>query len=554
MIHKAHLPYVYPLNKTTLRVRLITKKQLTIYVIHKNIYNHDASIYQKEKMKLIFVHDSHYYYEADCSNDHGYFKYCFLIADDEGYYFNSEGINKELNLKEFFHYPVINEADIIKVPDFYQGALYYQVLIDRFYQGKIRTNFHDLKDIKEKPDRNTYYGGNYQGLQEKLPYIKKLGANVLVLSPLFLSPTYHKYDIKDYYQIDDIYGSVEDLKSLIEECHQIGMKVIFDGVFNHLSNENELFKDVILKQDKSRYRAWFYLDEFPVDEQKVNYDTFGNRLVGSMPRLNTNNDEVIDYLTKASIYWMKILNFDGWRLDVYDEVSPKFWRYFKKEVIKQNSNAILIGEVWTPAERWLDGTQMDTMTNYRFRTYLLELFEGKISVKSFWDKTKKYYANYPSIYYNYFVNVLGSHDTIRIAELFELEKIKLINVLLLTFPGSPMIYYGDELYLKGDVDPDNRRAMRFDYLNDEKKRCLFDLLCELGKLRQKDVIKKGTLKILDYGNNCLAYERIYQNEIIGVIINLGEEIKISDKEVLLTNKTRKDYLKKYQYLIYKGEE
>lgn len=551
MIHKAHLPYLYPIDKTTLRFRLISKKEIKAYVIHKNIYNHDPKKYEKVEMNLFSKHDDKYFYEADCSNDHGYFKYCFYIEeDDKKYYFNKEGNCDEIVLTNFFHFPVINDSDIIDIPKDYQGMLYYQVLIDRFHQSGNRTNFNDLKNINKLPDRNTYYGGNYLGLIEKIPYIKSLGANALVLSPLFLSPTYHKYDIKDYYQIDEIYGTEEQLQKLISECHKENIKVVFDGVFNHLSSENEIFQDVVHKGENSKYHKWFYIENYPVDINKPNYDTFGNKLVPSMPRLNTNNDEVIKYLTEASVYWMKKLNFDGWRLDVYDEVSPKFWRYFKKEVLKENKEAIIIGEVWTPAERWLDGTQMDTMTNYQLRNYMISLFKEEINVNKFWERIKRYYLNYPSIYYDYFVNVLSSHDTIRISELFEIEKIKLLNVFLLTFIGSPMIYYGDELYLKGKEDPDNRRAMRFDYLEEKPKKELFELIQQLGKLRSEDVIKKGKLKILDYGKNCLAYEREHQGKTVGVLINFGDEIEIPKESILLTNNNEKK-LQKNKYLIYK---
>lgn len=549
--HELNLPYVYPIDKTTLRIRLkVLKDSLTkVYLIYKNIYNHEIDNYYKIEMNVIMEDQNYQYYEVDAKNEIPYFKYCFQVEiNEELFYFNIDGLGKENNQKRYFFYPVINSSEIISFPKDSEGSLCYQILIDRFYQGNIRTNLNNLKDLNELPDRNTYYGGNYQGVIQKIPYLKTLGVSSLYLSPIFLSPSYHKYDVIDYYQLDDIYGTIEDLLELIDQCHKNDIKVILDGVFNHISSDNKIFKDVIEKGVKSSYYHWFYIKR----EQPLLYDTFGAGLVPSMPRLNTNNQDVIDYFAEVMFYWTKKLGVDGWRLDVYDEVSPRFWRSIRQKLKKEFPMIILVGEIWEQAHRWLDGSQIDTFTNYRYRDLVIELFEEKIDVFQFWNKMVDYYALYPSIYYHHFINLIGSHDTIRISTLFNNYKVvEAILILTLMLPGKPMIYYGDEIGLKGDVDHDNRRAMRWDSINE--KNGLYFNLSRLGKLREKsEVLKKGKLVIDRDQKNILSFTRRYKNQEIKFIMNLGDEYIKSPKDikVLVTNTNNKLKIGKYDYLIF----
>ncbi|NLB85250.1 MAG: glycoside hydrolase family 13 protein [Acholeplasmataceae bacterium] len=549
--HELKLPYVYPIDQTTLRIRLkVLKKSISkAYVIYKNIYNHEIDNYYKIEMKVIMEDQNYQYYEVDAKNEIPYFKYCFQIEiDKELFYFNIDGLVKENNQKRYFFYPVINSSEIISFPKDSEGKICYQILIDRFYQGDIRTNFNNLKDLKELPDRNTYYGGNYQGIIKKIPYLKTLGVSYLYLSPIFLSPSYHKYDVIDYYQLDDIYGSIEDLLELIKQCHNNNIKVILDGVFNHISSENEIFQDVIKKGVKSSYYDWFYIE----CEQPFLYDTFGAGLVPSMPRLNTNNQDVIDYFGEVMFYWTKKLGIDGWRLDVYDEVSPRFWRSIRQKLKNEFPEINLVGEIWEQAHRWLDGSQIDTFTNYRYRDLVIELFEEKIDVPQFWNKMVDYYSLYPSVYYHYFINLIGSHDTIRISTLFNDPKVvEAVLILTLMFPGKPMIYYGDERGLKGDEDPDNRRAMIWDIKNENNS--FYSNLFKLGKLREKnEILRKGDLVIINNQKNILSFVRTYKDREIKFIMNLGDEyIEISkDKKILVTNTNNKSKMGKYDYLIF----
>ncbi len=555
--HYLEKPYVYPIAEKTLKIRLKAKKGIAkkIYVLYKSIYNHDPENYLKKEMEILFQDQGYLYYEAECLNDVPYFKYNFqIITEKENFYFNIDGISRENNQKRYFFFPVINDYEIIKIPKELPGAISYQVLIDRF-ASEGRTNFNELSEPEKLPDRKTYYGGNYQGLRKKIPYLQSLNVELLYLSPLFKSPTYHKYDIEDYYELDEIYGSLTDLKELIDACRQAGIKVIFDGVFNHVSSENKLFKDVIEKGENSKYKAWFYIDSFPIDKTIPNYDTFGNKLVPSMPRLNTNNDEVIKYFTDVALYWTKKLNIAGWRLDVYDEVSAKFWREFRSKLKEYNEEIIIVGEIWEQSQRWLDGSQIDSFTNYRFRDLVLDLMSKKINVSKFWDLFKKHYLRYPSVYYNQFVNLLGSHDTTRLSSLFNLKQQQLALVLMLMFPGSPLLYYGDELGLEGAEDPDNRRAMRWDYLNHKDRKQLYESIVRATSLRKENkVLKEGAIIIENYGDQILAFTRKDETDLITCVFNLGEEGFVLPKGTKLLLGSNQEEIKNNEYAIFRREK
>lgn len=552
--HYLRKPYVYPIDETTLRIRLKLKKGYAekVNIIFKSIYNHDVNFYSKVEMKLLFEYNDYLYLEADASHDLRYFKYNFeVFRNGEVEYFNIDGVSKENNQKRYYFLPFINDYEIIKLPKRFEGGVCYQVLIDRFYHEGERTNFNELSNWDELPDRSTYYGGNYRGLKAKIPYLKSLNTEILYLSPVFKSPTYHKYDTIDYYKLDEIYGTEEDLKDLIHESHKAGIKVLFDGVFNHISNQSEIFKDVVKNEENSKYKDWFYLEGFPIDESKPNYDTFGNKLVPEMPKFDTNNDEVIKYLTDAALYWTEKLNLDGWRLDVYDEVSIKFWRVFREVLKEYNPDLIIVGEIWEQSQRWMDGSQIDTFTNYRFKDLVFDLLERKIDVSGFWNLYKKHYLEYPSVYYNYFVNLLGSHDTTRISSLANVVEQELILVLTVMFPGIPLIYYGDELALEGGDDPDNRRAMRWDYLEDETRKKLYKQIKKATDLRSDcKAIKYGNLVIEDYGKDVLAFTREYEEKQVTCLFNFGTmayKLKAEAKHLL---GTVQETIQQHEYVIF----
>ena len=220
--------------------------------------------------------------------------------------------------------------------DWMRSAVFYQIFVERFRQGneKKDTSYINMK-WDEKPTPKSFAGGDLAGIIEKMDYLKELGINALYLTPVFRSISNHKYDIIDYFTVDPQFGTKEELRQLVKLAHENGIRVVLDAVFNHCSMEMQQFQDVLEKGRESRFYDWFIIDgDFP-EPEKMNYECFA--ACNYMPKLNTANEEVQDFLLEIAIYWIREADIDGWRLDVSDEVSHGFWRRFRKAVKKENS-------------------------------------------------------------------------------------------------------------------------------------------------------------------------------------------------------------------------
>ncbi len=519
--HISEHVYAYPVKSDVLAVRLKVKKDDVhcVRVHYKNIYDHQAKPQAKTMEKILS--DAHCdYYESEIHVPEKRFKYYFELLFEEGQrFYTADGFLKDIGHFNAFFYPYINQDDLLDVPLWAKGETIYQIFVDRFANGETSNDPANKKSWGSRPDRRTYYGGDLQGVIEQLDYLKGLGVKILYLNPLFASPTYHKYDIEDYYTIEKIFGGEKALESLVEKAHQKDMKIILDGVFNHCSSNHPYFRDVLEKQEASPYKDWFMIDSFPVSKQERNYDSFGG-LVPSMPKFDTTNPEVIGYLTDVAAYWTKTLNIDGWRLDVADEVSHTFWKTFRTKVKKAKSDLLIIGEVWNHASRWLQGDEMDTVTNYKFREWLNRFALQEISASTFWEKIQANMALYKKPLFPYLINLVGSHDTIRNKTLLNDEALHYLSfALMMMFEGMPLIYYGDEVGMEGGEDPDNRRAMRWE-LTDT---VLAENIRQLCRFRARsEILKKGTLRPLSLDKRILGFERTYQNETLTVVFNFSE--------------------------------
>jgi len=351
----------------------------------------------------------------------------------------------------------------------------------------------------------------------KLPYLESLGIDILYLSPVFLSPSYHKYDTIDYYSIEEVYGGRDGIRDFVKEAHKYGMRVLMDGVFNHCSDKHPYFVDVLEKGASSLYKSWFTIFSFDDDGKPV-YDSFGG-LVPGMPRWNTCNPEVVDYLCDIAAYWTLELDIDGWRLDVADEVPHSFWRTFRKRLRALRHDILLIGEIWNHASAWLMGDEFDGLTNYKFRKTMLSLATRDIDAKTFWWRTNANLRLYKTTVWPYLVNLVGSHDTVRLfTTISDYENAALALLTTLCFEGMPLIYYGDEIGMEGGDDPDNRRAMIWDvypsFLADVKT---------VGQLRSNTpALKTGATTPIASEGALLHFLRSSPGAAVGVAANFGK--------------------------------
>lgn len=352
------------------------------------------------------------------------------------------------------------------------------------------------------------FGGNLAGIEDKLKYIAGLGVNAIYLCPIFKSNSNHRYHTVDYFEIDPVLGTLADFDRLVKKAHKLGIRIILDGVFNHCSRGFFQFNSLMELGKNSPYVDWFHVKKWPLNAYsgKPNYECWWG--MPALPKFNTNNPDVREYLMSVGEFWMK-RGIDGWRLDVPNEIDDdSFWQEFRRRVKAINPDAYIVGEIWDEPSRWLQGDQFDGVMNYVFRkavmAYLFD--ENPISTEEFCSRLKGAFPNYRYSSLGQLpagdvpMNLLGSHDTSRLQNqpCSDEARVRLAYALMFFMPGAPCIYYGDELALKGGKDPDNRRTIPWEKLEDLKKNPVFDWIRELIVLRNQNLaLRYGSISVME---------------------------------------------------------
>ena len=353
----------------------------------------------------------------------------------------------------------------------------------------------------------------------------------MYLTPIFKSDSCHKYDTTDYYQIDPSFGTTEDLKELVQKAHECGMKVVMDAVFNHTGRDFFAFKDIIEKEEKSRYLDWYFIERFPLKAEKgeaPNFKCFG--YYDGMPKLNLKNPEVEKFVTDVACYWIKECDIDGWRMDVGDEISHFFWKRFRKAVKAVKKDLLIIGEIWHYAGDFLEGDEWDTVMNYPFYLNLIDLLaDEKINVSQFIQNLGYLKGRLNKKCYPLMWNLIDSHDTARFLHLCNDNKKKqhLAAAFQLLLPGMPMIYYGDEFAMPGANDPDCRRGMYWDEEYQDKE--MFEWYKQLLKVRKNHacIVEGEPLEIAARdGEETIVLTRKNDEETLALIFNCSSSARM----------------------------
>lgn len=469
----------------------------------KLIYNCDKNKWHisrlESPMLMTFTDSQAEYYSTAVELTDTRFAYIFELSCRDGVirYLSEEGLSESydhsLGYFNFFQYTSQFECDTMKVHNWVKTAVCYQIFPERFAIG------NEQKDISyintkwgEKPHPKSFCGGDLNGIREKLPYLSELGVNVIYMTPVFVSPSNHKYDIVDYENVDPSFGGNDALKMLIDKAHELGIKILLDGVFNHISWQHPFYLDAKEKGRASKYYDWFFFNE------DGSYKTFGS--VEYMPKLNTGNKDVINYFSSVAVKWMREYGADGWRLDVSDEISHKFLRAFREKVFEENPESIIIGEDWHRAVRYLNGDEYDGVMNYGVTKACLDLlcFENIDSAK-FRDRLVQLYHTYSIAANENMLNLLGSHDTDRFLTRVKgsSTKFNTAAAVMFFYPGIPCIYYGDEIGTEGGFDPDCRRC--FDWNEAHWNRDIFEHIKLLIKLKKEPALSEGSFEIDEKG-------------------------------------------------------
>jgi len=526
IFHISDVPYAYGKDDETLVVRIrFARNDIKKCKIHyKDRYDWDKmKSFSEKEMELKEYTDLFEYYETEISIDEKRFRYYFEIYDMEGktYYYNERGIQSgSVEETRSFQFPYLCKADVYKSVNWAQEGIVYQIFPDRFNNGDESINPEDVSPWGDDVTRETMFGGDLQGIIDKVPYLKDLGVTIIYLTPIFLSSTNHKYNTCDYYKVDPCFGDIEKAKELVDKCHEAGIRVTLDAVFNHSGSDFFAFKDVIEKGEKSKYKDWFFIESYPVDAEKVNYLTFAES-ISNMPKLNTQNPEVVDYLLGVAKYWIKEIGIDGWRLDVCDEVDHAFWREFRKAVKDANPDALIIGEISHESSSFLRGEQLDSIMNYPFRDLCLDFFaKGVIDSQEFIYGLADQRARYMDGINKTMFNLLGSHDVARFLTECDgnVEKLKLAVAFKFTYIGIPYVYYGDEVGVEGENDPYCRRCMIWD--EDKQDRDLYEFHKKLSAIRRENKsLIYGEFMPLYFDDGVVAYKRICNDEECICILN-----------------------------------
>ncbi len=458
------------------------------------------------------------YYRVAVPQTDTRFAYIFELQCMDGVtrYLSEEGLTEQFDHNMgyfcFFQYVSQFECDTMTVPQWVKTAACYQIFPERFAIGSEPKDMHYVNTKwGVRPTPKSYYGGDLNGIREHLDYLTDLGVNVLYMTPVFCSPTNHKYEITDYENVDPAFGGNEALKALIDRAHEQGMKVILDGVFNHISCQHPFFLDARQKKEKSPYYHWFFWN------QDGSYKTFAN--VKTMPKLNTANMDVIRYFCDVAVMWMRDYGADGWRLDVSDEMSHRFLRHFREAVVAQNPQTIIIGEDWHRAVRYLNGDEYDGIMNYGLTKACLDLLAFRtIDSKTFRDRLVGLYHTFSLAANDKMLNLLGSHDTDRFLTRVngQSQCYRTAAAIMFFYPGIPCVYYGDEIGMEGGYDPDCRRT--FDWNEENWDHQTRKLIQTLMALKKEPALSVGDFAI-DEKDGIVTMTRRAKEQVVTLQVN-----------------------------------
>ncbi|MEK4345949.1 alpha amylase N-terminal ig-like domain-containing protein [Paenibacillus sp. FSL P4-0184] len=510
--HTSEDPFAYPVGTGTLKLRLFTQagQQLSCTVIHSDRYDSPGQEVplQMERIGSAGIYEIH---EAIIQTSTRRSRYLFHIANAAGQYiwYGERGTSENRERAGSFQYAYLHHSEALKLPLWSQDAVTYQIY------------------------PSSYNGGTLKGITDKIPYLQQLGVNTIYMTPVFESPSEHKYNTSDYYKIDPAFGDVDGLKTLVSEAHRHGIKVILDAVFNHSGDQFFAFKDVMEKGEQSPYKDWFFIRSFPVTQTPApNYETFA-KAEAHMPKLNMDHPETADYMIGVAKYWIRETEIDGWRLDVANEVNPAFWSRFRQELKSEFPEILLIGEIMHASGPWLRGDQFDGGMNYVLRDAVLEFFaEQSTGPDRFMEQVLHQEALYNDQANSAMFQLIGSHDTLRFLtackeggrgwdrESTAIQRMRLAVFFQMTYIGIPMIYYGDEVGMEGATDPHCRKAMVWQ--EQAQNTALLKWYQELIFLRKScDILRKGKFRpwFTDEVRNVFSYTRGMDQEKIGLIIN-----------------------------------
>ncbi|GEN50216.1 alpha-glycosidase [Alkalibacterium pelagium] len=549
--HRAESEYAYLYERGHYHIRIRTKAKDVQSV---ELLSGDPYALEQEKwfmngkeMKKVASTNMHDYWMIDTHEPTKRMAYGFRVIGKDGIeiFYSDQGVYpfEEIFLSQmnfYFRVPYIHEIDAFRAPQWASETVWYQIFPERFANGN---QANDPEGVlpwgsKEHPSRDDFYGGDLQGVLDNMDYLEDLGINGIYFTPIFKAHSNHKYDTIDYKEIDPDFGDKALFKKVVEEAHSRGIRIMIDAVFNHVGIHSPQWLDVLENQDQSRYKDWFYIHSFPVDDVaglstealenvgRVNYDTFA--FTGHMPKLNTANPDVQEYLLDIATYWIKEFDIDAWRLDVANEVDHFFWKRFFKETTAIKDDLYILGEIWHSSQNWLNGDEFHAVMNYAFtdtiENYFFKKFLSPTRLVSGLNSQLMLYRQQTT---EVMFNLLDSHDTPRVLTKAGNDKnlVKSAMAFLYAQPGAPCMYYGTEIGMDGGMDPDCRKCMIWD--EDKQDHDMLAFTKELIHFRKtySDILISGETEWHDVRDDeqFLGFKRKLGNRELLFFFNQDEE-------------------------------
>lgn len=411
------------------------------------------------------------------------------------------------------------------VPSWVEKTVIYQIFPDRFENGDKSNDPPNVMPWNGVPTYDNRFGGDIAGIEKRLNYLSDLGIGTVYFNPIVASPSNHRYDAADFEQVDPEFGTNAQFGRLTAEMHARNIRTVMDFVFHSSSPKFKRFQDVVKHGEASPYKDWYFIKSYPVKvENPPNYvGWFG---YAALPMLNLKNRDCLAYMTSLPSFWRNVAHFDGMRLDSANSIDSWFWQALRRREKAADPNVWIVGEVWGDGSQWLAGDQWDSVMNYPFREACLGFFaNGKTKASEFMTALRRNSDMYvPQVSRN-LMNLLSSHDTPRFLTLChdDVALDELAATVQFTWPGTPSIYYGEEIGMDGGRDPDDRRPMQW-----ERAVVSNPLLAYYKKLIQirnsHPALQSGDTNVTmsDDGANTIGYERNFGDDHVVVVLNRSE--------------------------------
>ncbi len=432
--------------------------------------------------------------------------------------------------------------------DWRHGAVVYQVLLDRFVPSAdldakraLYPAPKVLREWSETPQRGAYlaearlnsqeldfWGGDFTSLFTRLAYIQQLGVDALYLNPIHLAYTNHKYDALDFKQISPEFGDRDDFRRLAAEAHHLGLKVVLDGVFNHMGRNAPIFRDAF-SNPNSAWREWFAIGSEYEGGARV-WTGFQN-----LPELNLENAEVRAYLYESPDSVVRSYlreGADGWRLDTAYELGYDVLRELTRAAHSEKADALIVGEVVNYPDKWLGA--IDGVMNFSLRHIVCGVVLGEIAPATAGRMIERMVSDSGIEPMLKSWMVIDNHDIPRMATQFpRATQRRLVQVLQFTLPGAPNVYYGSEVGMTGGADPENRGPMRWDLANDDNPE--FTWIKQLIALRREHrALRIGDFRRIE-SDRLLAFERYTDRALETMIILVNPSNAAVTDRIMIAN-------------------